>query len=417
MPLSNKVSQMASQLIGSEVLKIAGEIQSLKASGKKILNFTVGDFDPKFFPIPELLTEEIKQSFSKSETNYPPSSGMPELRSAVAEFYTREFKTQTLASEVLIAGGARPLIYTIFTALVDPGDTVLYPVPSWNNNHYCHLSKANGIAINCGAENSFLPTVAQLAPHFKKARLLCLNSPLNPTGTNFSKQSLVEICSLVIEENEARISRNEKPLYLMFDQIYWKLTHGAAQHFFPTALVPKIKPFVIYVDGISKYFCGTGLRVGWSILPESLMSPFSAILGHVGAWAPKPEQIATAKFLNSSANVNAFIDVTREKLLQRLSTMFEGIQELKKLGLPIDAIRPEGGIYLSLQLQSRQKNLTNEALRKLLLEKAGIAVVPFQAFGLPADSGWFRLSMGAVSKEDCIEALKNIRHFLLTELS
>jgi aspartate aminotransferase len=101
------VSKMAANLIGSEVLKIAGEINALKASGKKILNFTVGDFDPKYFPIPDLLSQEIAAALKKQETNYPPSSGITELRESVARFYTQEFKTPTKSSEVLIAGGAR----------------------------------------------------------------------------------------------------------------------------------------------------------------------------------------------------------------------------------------------------------------------------------------------------------------------
>lgn len=408
------VSKMASQLIGSEILKIAAEINALKASGKRIYNFTVGDFDPQYFPVPKLLSDEIKNSLDRQETNYPPSSGIMELRESVAQFYTREFKVPTKASEVLIAGGARPLIYTIFTALVDPGDTVIYPVPSWNNNHYCHLSGAKGIAVTCRAENAFLPVQRDFEPYIKSARLICLNTPLNPAGTNFSKAALLEICEAVVSENKRRVVANEKPLYVMFDHIYWKIAHGATEHHYPLALCPEIKPFMIFVDGLSKYFCATGLRVGWSLVPENLMPSFSSLLGHIGAWAPKPEQMATAKLLNASSAVEDFVRSTKEKLAKRLFGVFEGIQQLKAQGLPVDVIRPQGGIYLSLRILPRQNLDTNEKIRKALLEKVGIAVVPFQAFGLQEDSGWFRLSMGAISEADSLEAVNKLKEFLLT---
>src|SRR5690606_38442764 len=149
-----------------------------------------------------------------------------------ADFYTREFGVKTEWDVVLIAGGARPLTFTVFTAFLNPGERVVYPVPSWNNNHYAHLSRCPSAVIECKAENGFLPTAEEIKPLLQGTRLLCLNSPLNPTGTAFSESTLKEICRLVLEENKRRGS-NERPLYVMFDQIYWKLTHGETKHFHP----------------------------------------------------------------------------------------------------------------------------------------------------------------------------------------
>ncbi|MBS1984265.1 MAG: aminotransferase class I/II-fold pyridoxal phosphate-dependent enzyme [Bdellovibrionales bacterium] len=403
------VSQMAGSLIGSEVLRIAGEINALQASGKSVLNFTVGDFNPQYFPIPESLQTRIIAAYQKNETNYPPSSGATPLRQAVADFYSREFDVPTGADEVLIAGGARPLIYTTFRALVDAGDTVIYPAPSWNNNHYCHMSQAKGQVIACWPEAGFLPTAADIEPFVAKASLLCLNSPLNPTGTMFSARALQEICELVLKENQRR-GPSAKPLYLMFDQIYWKLSLAGAEHQHPLRLCPDIKPYTVFIDGISKYFCGTGLRVGWAVMPKNLMGPFSSLLGHIGAWAPKPEQLATAQFLNDRSALDAFTHTTRAQIEQRLFPLFEGIQKLKAEGLPVDAVKPQGGIYLSVKFGLKNNpRATDEDIRRALLEQLGIAVVPFQAFGLQQDSGWFRMSVGAVSAADVLECVARLK--------
>src|SRR5438046_3656792 len=133
------LSGMARGLIGSEILRIASEIRTAITAGQKIANFTVGDFSPREFPIPDRLRDGTVRALAAGETNYPPSDGVLRLREAVREFYRRTLSLDVPLESVLIAGGSRPLIFATYAALVDPGDIVLYPVPSWNNNHYCHL--------------------------------------------------------------------------------------------------------------------------------------------------------------------------------------------------------------------------------------------------------------------------------------
>ncbi|MEY3397548.1 MAG: hypothetical protein RL220_142, partial [Bacteroidota bacterium] len=209
---------MAENLIGSEIIKLAGEIRDKIAQGDQIYNFTIGDFDPQIFPIPAELKQHIINCYEAGLTNYPVANGNPELRKQVSRLISRTLDVEYGPEDVLIAGGARPVIYAIFQALVDPGDTVVFPVPSWNNNHYTHLSHAKQVMIETSAENNFMPTADELRPHLKGASLLALCSPLNPTGTVFSKEQLEEICDLVLEENASR-GEDEKPLYLMYDQI------------------------------------------------------------------------------------------------------------------------------------------------------------------------------------------------------
>lgn len=160
-----KVSDMAEHLIGSEILKIAGEVNELIRKGEKIYNFTVGDFDPNIFPLPNELKADIIDAYNTNHTNYPPADGVLALRQAVSRFL---FATAELnyspADEILIAGGARPIIYSAYRALVDPGDYVIYPLPSWNNNHYIHLTAAKPIEIEAKRENNFMPTVDDIPP-------------------------------------------------------------------------------------------------------------------------------------------------------------------------------------------------------------------------------------------------------------
>ncbi len=215
----HRVSAMAAGLIGSEILRIAGEIRVLKAAGRPICDLTVGDFDPRYFPIPERLATGIHEALGRGETNYPPSSGILPLREAVARLYERELGLRYPLESVLIVGGARPVIYCVFQTVCDPGDRVIYPVPSWNNNHYTHMARATGVPVVCGPEHRFLPTREMLEPLLPGARLLCLTSPLNPAGTAFERGTLLGICEAVVAENEARSRRGERPLYVMFDQI------------------------------------------------------------------------------------------------------------------------------------------------------------------------------------------------------
>jgi aspartate aminotransferase len=143
----------------------------------------------------------------------------------------------------------------------------------------------------------------------------------------------------------------------------------------------------------------------------------SDILGHVGAWAPKAEQVGVAALLNEPEAIAAYRDSVRDKLVQRLEALYRGMMELKKDGFPVDAIEPQGAIYLSARFDLFASTLnglavrTNEDVRRLLLG-AGIGVVPFQAFGLAGDTGWFRLSAGAVSMDDIAAAFPRLRALL-----
>ncbi|MGE6757099.1 pyridoxal phosphate-dependent aminotransferase [Corallococcus interemptor] len=403
------VSTMARGLVGSEILRIAAEIRELVAKGNKVCNLTVGDFSPKEFPIPDGLRDQIGAALQAGETNYPPSDGVLDLRQAVQRFYERSLGLKYPLEGITIAGGARPVIYAIFRAVLDPGDVVIYPVPSWNNNHYAHMLGAKSVVVTTDAAAGFMPTLAQLEPHLSTARLLCLCSPLNPTGTMIDPEALRAICQRIVEENRAREGRGQKPLILMYDHIYWVLSFGK-KHVTPVALVPEMAPYTVFVDGISKAFAATGVRVGWGVGAPTLISRMRDVLGHVGAWAPKAEQLATARYLDDTQATESFLTTMRQRVDVRLEALYKGFQRMKDAGLPVEAIAPQGAIYLTVRFNvvGRDGLATNDAIRRRLLEKARFAVVPFQAFGLAEDTGWFRLSVGATSVAEIEDALPRV---------
>lgn len=413
-----KVSALAENLRGSEIIKIAGEINELKRQGQNIANLTIGDYDSNIYPIPDELKKGIVEAYAENQTNYPPADGVLTLRESVSAFLKSRLGLSYKPNEILISGGSRPLIYSTYLAVVDEGDKVVFPAPSWNNNHYCDLLKANGVMVQTRAENNFMPTADELRPHIKGATLLALCSPLNPTGTMFSKKDLEEICDMVVEENKTRAAE-QKPLYFLYDQIYSQLTFGDNQHFDPVTLRPELRDYVIFIDGASKCFAATGVRVGWGFGPAAVINNMKAIVGHMGAWSPKAEQVAMAKYIMDDASVNSYLTTLKSNVQASLTALHNGFQQLKADGFAVDSIAPMGAIYLTVKIDVAGKKTPDGTVLKdsaainfYLIKEAKIAFVPFSAFGTGDDVNWFRASVGACTLQDIEQAIPRIKEAL-----
>jgi aspartate aminotransferase len=396
----DNLSHLANTLIPSEIIKLGNEINEKIKAGQTIYNFTIGDFDPAIFPIPQRLEDEIVNAYRNKKTNYPPAAGIVELRKSIANFIHQCEGLEYDPNQFLISGGGRPLIYATYRTICDKGEKIIYPVPSWNNNHYTHFVEGEHICIETKAENNFMPTVAEIEPHIKDAVLLALCSPLNPTGTQFTKEQLTSICELVLNENIRR-GTTQKPLYILYDQIYWTLTHEQSEHYNPVTLFPALKDYTIFIDGISKAFCATGVRVGWAFGPQQVIDKMKGILSHIGAWSPMAEQYATAKYLENIPAVKEEIEEIKEGIYIRLKSIYQGFEELKKSGYPVDVISPSGAIYLAIRFSLKGKQKPDGTLIEhtsditaYLLKHAGLAIVPFAAFGADKESEWYRLSVG-----------------------
>lgn len=406
-----KLSHLSETLIGSEIVKLGGEIKEKMRKGQQIYNFTVGDFDSAVFPIPRELEEAIVTAYRKHFTNYPAAEGNLDLREAISSFVKDEQNLEYRPDEILVSAGGRPLIYAFFRAICDSHDKIIYPVPSWNNNHYSHFVNGHAVEIETKAENNFMLTAAELAPHLKDATLISLCSPQNPTGTTFRKEELETICDMVLEENAQR-SNGQKKIYMMYDQMYWHLTYGNIRHHDPVSLRPAMRPYTLYIDAISKVFAATGVRVGWCMGPAIIIQKMKSILTHVGAWAPMAEQKAVASYLGQRENIKKFLSHFKNELEERLRRIYNGIIQIKNDCRQVDAIAPEAGIYLTVKFDLVGKTTVDGSLLKnqsdvtaYLLNEAGLAVVPFYAFGASRQSPWYRLGVGTCKKEEINEML------------
>ncbi len=415
-PDARGISDMAQRLTGSPILTIAGQVKAKIAAGEDLLNLTVGDFSPKEFPIPEALKDGVIDALQDGQSNYPLATGVIECREAVQDLFKTKMGLDYPLDSILIAGGARPMIAGTYMALLNRGDKVVFGLPSWNNDYYCNITGAKQAALPTTPEHRFFMHNEDLLAHVSDARLLVLNTPQNPTGTVMEEDVLKEICDAVVHENELRKKDGRPALYVMFDQIYWLLTFDGVEHHNPVSIVPEMAPYTIFVDGISKGFAATGLRVGWAVGPQDVIKKMGAILSHIGAWAPKPEQIGTAALLRNIDAVDGYLANMKREVGTRLQVLSDTMQTLKADGFDVDCIPPQGAIYLSMRIDLKGKRTANgevlktdEDVRRFLLDEAGVALIPFSCFGVEGDIGWFRASVGTVSIEQCKTVAERFR--------
>lgn len=407
-------STITENLIPSEIIKLGNEISARIKQGEAIHNLTIGDFDPKIFAIPNELTDYIIDAYREGHTNYPAANGIVELRNVLSQYIKDNLNLNYSPDDILISAGARPIIYSIYSTILDPGDKVLFAVPSWNNNHYCHLSQAQKIELEVGPEQNFMPRAQDIKPYINELTMIALCSPQNPTGTVFDRDSLLEISEMVAAENRTR-KGIRKPLYILYDQIYWQLTFGGTKHVDPVSLCPELKDYVIYVDGLSKVFAATGVRVGWTFGPRHVIDKMKSILSHVGAWAPKAEQVATARFMSNQSAVTDYLAWFIPEVQLRLVGLYQGLNELKKANYPVDVIHPQAAIYLTVCFPWKGKKTKDQTLNtqqdvsNYLIQKCGIAIVPFKAFGASENSPWYRISVGTLDSKNISAIIASIR--------
>jgi aspartate aminotransferase len=198
--------------------------------------------------------------------------------------------------------------------------------------------------------------------------------------------------------------------------MYWQLTYGSIQHYNPVSLYPAMREYTIFIDAISKAFAATGVRIGWASGPTEIMKKMNAIMSHIGCWAPMAEQKATAAFLLQKEAIDNYLTGFRAAVAERLHLIHDGFVALKKEGFGVDVLAPEAAIYLTIKIDlCGQKTSGGDLLKEqaevtsYLLNTAGLAVVPFSAFGASKASPWYRLSVGTCKLEDIPEMLRKLR--------
>jgi aspartate aminotransferase len=386
-----------------EILRIAWEVRRLKAAGEDIFDLTLGDFDSAQFPPPPALVSGVGRHLEAGRTNYPPADGIAPLRRSIAAFYERRLGVRFPVESILVGAGARPLLYSVYGSTLAAGDLLVYSAPSWNNEHYAYLNRARVVVLEGLPEANFLPTLADVAPYLAEARVLHLNSPLNPAGTMMAETELAAICEAVVAENRRRSATGAKALILLFDMVYWLLAYGEREFRHPVALVPEVAPYIVTIDAVSKWMAATGLRVGWAVVPPHAQPKIKALGSHMGAWAPHAEQHAVAAVLDDERPFEAYLSTLRNGLEERLMTVWRAVESLRGDGHDVEAIRPQGAFYLSVRLDlvgrrtSEGELLENpEQVREYLLRHGRVGLIPFSAFGSRTHEGWYRVSVAGL---------------------
>jgi len=381
---------VAKRLLGvpaSGTVALSNLVSQLKMMGIDIVSFSMGEPD---FVTPENIIEACKASLDAGFTHYTPSTGIPELRKAVASKAFSDNKIHCTAKNVLITP-CKQAIYMAAQAFLDPGDEVLLMDPSWVSYEACiRLAGAKPVYIPTKFDDNFIVDPNRiLAAITPKTKMIVLNSPSNPTGSVMPCETIREIAKIAIERN----------LMVLSDEIYESIIYEGKHH--SIAALPDMFDRTITVSGLSKTYAMTGWRVGWAIAPEKNIKVLDILQTHSISCCVSFTQPAALEALTGPQKDR---DNMVKEFKKRRDLAVDLIRDIKGLDVNV----PKGAFYLFPKYESKAKS---EVLCTKMLEEAHVAVTPGSAFG-PSGEGFFRLSYAA-SEQQITEGLARIKKFML----
>jgi aspartate aminotransferase len=350
----------------SETVSLTNTITRLKAEGRDIISFSIGDPD---FPTPKHIADATKKAIDDGFTKYMPSKGYLDLRNAIAEKSDMENEIECTADNVLVT----PAKYAIFLAclgLVNPGDEVIVFEPCWVSFKPCiEIAEGKPVVVRT-SKNDFSPNIEDLKEKItRKTRAIIINSPCNPTGQVLERETLEGI-STIAEDND---------LWVISDEIYEKIIFDC-QHI-SIASIGNMRERTITVNGFSKAFSMTGWRLGWLLGPTDIVDDIDRIQQHSITCAPSFAQIGgLAALKGGQDSIVAMV----EEFKRRRDFMTERLNSMK--GLKCN--KPKGAFYMFPRFEF---DMSSNEFAQILLERANVAVTPGSAFG-KAGEGHIRLS-------------------------
>jgi aspartate/methionine/tyrosine aminotransferase len=358
---------------------VDAKAKALKAAGRPVVGFGAGEPD---FPTPQPIVDAAVAACSDPAMHrYTPAGGLPELKHAIAEKTERDSGFKVHAAQVLVTNGGKQAVYAAFATLLDPGDEVLLPAPYWTT--YPEAVKlAGGVPVDVVTteEQGYRVTVEQLeAARTPRTKVLLWCSPSNPTGAVASPEEVRAIGEWALEHG----------IWVLADEIYEHLTYGDAKHVSMPVVVPDLAEQCVVVNGVAKTYAMTGWRVGWLIGPADVVKGATNLQSHatsnVSNVAQRAALAAVSGDLTAVAEMRAAFD-------RRRQTMVRMLNEIPGVECP----EPLGAFYAYPSVKAlvgktlRGKVIESSAhLAEIVLDEAGVAVVPGEAFGTP---GYFRLS-------------------------
>jgi aspartate aminotransferase len=380
----------------SATLAMAARAQGLAAAGRPVVDLSVGEPD---FPTPAHVCDAAERAIRAGHTRYTPAAGVPALRKAVAEDYSRRSGLTVAPGQVVVSNGAKHALHNVFTALLDEGDEVIIPTPYWVS--YAELVKLAGarpVLLPTRIEDDFKLQPASLAAAITPAtRMLLLCSPSNPTGVVYGAEELGSLADIAIDADLAVVA----------DEIYDQLVFDGRPSFSFPALRPGLFDRTVVVAGVSKTYSMTGWRIGWTISPEPLARQIGSLQSQETS---NPSSISQQAAIAALTGPQECVALMREAFQRRRDLVAARLAAIPGVRLP----RIGGAFYAFFQVplggRSPGGRVTDTSVRwcEAILEEEEVAVVPGSAFGA---EGHVRMSFAA-SEEKLDEGLRRIDRFI-----
>lgn len=363
------------------------EANILAAEGNDIISLGIGEPD---FTAPPTVVEALNRAALAGQAQYTAPSGTPELKQAICDYYSTHFSAQINPNQVLITAGASGALSLATLALINPGDEILMPDPSYPANQNFILA-AGGISrlIPSTAENRFHLTAADIEEHWNsKTRGVLIASPSNPTGATIAKEDLTALIRAVKARNG----------FVIMDEIYLGLYYEDKPE---SALC--IDPNLIIINSFSKFFHMTGWRLGWLIVPSALTPAIEKLAASLAICAPSLAQHAALACFEPEAM--AIYEQRRLAFKARRDFLLPAFESL---GLHVP-VTPDGAFYIYADISAHSNN--SQSFSKQLLHQAHVAAVPGMDFGPAYAQKMLRFSY-ATNMEKLEEAVERMRRFL-----
>lgn len=370
----------------SGTVKIANIVSRLKQEGADVVSFSMGEPD---FPTPENINEACISSIHDHFTHYTPSAGIPELRKAVAERTRKENGIPCTEANVIITP-TKQAIFLSMLAMLDDGDEVILPDPTWGTYDAC-VRLAGGIPryVPLEAESDYRMTPEKVVECIgPRTKMVLLNSPANPTGSVLTFDDIKGIADLAKDHD----------LRVLSDEVYWKVIFGEKHH--SIASLDGMFERTITVNGLSKTYAMTGWRLGWAIAPLEYIKGLNTLQTHSLTCVTSFVQKAGVEALKGPQDS---VDMMVDEFRARKDLIMCLIRDIPSLHCP----EPKGAFYL---FPSYDHKMSSEDMAAYLLDKAHVAVTPGAAFG-PSGEGHFRISY-ACSREDITKGMTRIKEAL-----
>lgn len=392
-----ELSQRAQNISPSPTLAIDSKAKQMIAEGIKVINFGAGEPD---FDTPEHIKKAAVEALEKGMTKYTPVAGIQPLKEAIVEKFKKDNNLDYEPGQVVVSAGAKHSLYNAFMVLCQPGDEVILPAPYWVSYvEQIKLAGAAPIIVQTRQENGFKLTPEELRSALtRRARVIILNSPSNPTGAVYTRDELAALGEVLLENNITIIS----------DEIYEKLIYDREEHVSIAQISPELKERTVVINGVSKAYSMTGWRIGYAAAPVKVAKAMANLQSHSTS---NPTSIAQAAALAALTGTQVPVAEMVAQFNRRRKYMVERLQSMPGLSCNM----PKGAFYVFPSMKGlvgksyNGKKISNASdLASLILDEAQVAVVPGIAFG---DDYCFRLSY-ATSMENIEEGLNRIEGLL-----